>query len=276
MATANAANAATNTTITITKDSIRRILSDVREIMSCPLTDSGIYYVHDEEDVLLGHAMLYGMPDTAYAGGYYFFRIKFPPDYPHAPLTVTFLTNDGTTRMHPNFYKTGYVCLSILNNWKGEQWTGCLTLKSVLLTMVSIMDDKPMLHEPGIRETHADFLPYHRIIEYKTIEFACCRLLNDVDFNRYIVLPDTCRSYFYALMRELFKVNHERILDRARALKDKYAINNNNNNNNNNNAATARSNVLSVAIYGMQSVLNYDALFECVNSVIKNGSGGLV
>ena len=258
MATANAANAATNTAITITKDSIRRILSDVREIMTCPLTDSGIYYMHDEEDVLLGHAMLYGMPGTIYAGGYYFFRIKFPPDYPHAPLTVTFLTNDGSTRMHPNFYKTGYVCLSILNNWKGEQWTGCLTLKSVLLTMVSIMDDKPMLHEPGVRETHADFLPYHRIIEYKTIEFACCRLLNEVDFKRYIILPDACRPHFYALMRELFGKNRDQILERARALKDKYA-----------NATTTTTTtipttgtLLSVAIYGMHSVLNYDALVE--------------
>lgn len=251
--------AAANTTITITKDSIRRVLSDVREIMTCPLTDSGIYYVHDEEDVLLGHAMLYGMPGTIYAGGYYFFRIKFPPDYPHAPLTVTFLTNDGITRMHPNFYKTGYVCLSILNNWKGEQWTGCLTLKSVLLTMVSIMDEKPLLHEPGVRETHADFLPYHRIIEYKTIEFACCRLLNDADFNRYIILPDACRSYFYAQMRELFKTNRDRIIERARALKDKYAPTPTPTPNT---TTAPTSNLLSVAIYGMHSVLNYDALVE--------------
>ena len=252
--------AAANTTITITKDSIRRVLSDVREMMSCPLTDSGIYYVHDEEDVLVGHAMLYGLPDTAYAGGYYFFRINFPPNYPHAPLTVTFLTNDGTTRMHPNFYKNGYVCLSILNNWKGEQWTGCLTLKSVLLTMVSVMDDAPMLHEPGIRETHADFLPYHRIIEYKTIEFACCRILNPAEFDRYIAMPAACKPYFYARMRELFNASRDQILDRARALKSKYA-----------NSAEPSSHFLSVAIYGMQCVLNYDALIACVESVGDDG-----
>ena len=246
--------------INITKESIRRILSDVREIMTCPLTDSGIYYVHDEDDVLLGHAMLHGRPGTAYADGYYFFRIKFPPDYPHAPLSVTFLTNDGETRMHPNFYKTGYVCLSILNNWKGEQWTGCLTLKSVLLTMVSIMDEKPLLHEPGIRESHADFSPYHRIIEYKTIEFACCRLLNRTDFDRYIILPAACKPYFYERMCELFTSGRDQILERVRALKVKYA------------AAFAaapasNSHVLNVAIYKMQCVINYDTLTDFVESV---------
>lgn len=276
MATANTANAATNSVITITKDSIRRILSDVREIMTCPLTDSGIYYAHDEEDVLLGHAMLHGRPGTAYADGYYFFRIKFPPDYPHAPLIVTFLTNDGVTRMHPNFYKTGYVCLSILNNWKGEQWTGCLTLKSVLLTMVSIMDEAPMLHEPGVRESHADFLSYHRIIEYKSIEFACCRLLNRAEFDRYIILPAACKPYFYERMRELFKANHEQILERARALKNKYPNTNTTSSSGVLTPATAGAltPATAVAIYGMQSVLNYQALIESVIYVIKNG--GLV
>ena len=250
------ANANANTII-ITKDSIQRVLSDVREIMTCPLTDSGIYYAHDEDDVLVGYAMLYGMPGTVYEGGYYYFRIKFPPNYPHAPLSVTFLTNDGITRMHPNFYKTGYVCLSILNNWKGEQWTGCLTLKSVLLTMVSIMDDKPMLHEPGVRETHTDFLPYHRIVEYKSIEFACCRILSPAEFDRYIILPEACKQYFYERMRELFKLNRDQILKRAQTLKLKYATTD---------TATA-----SVAIYGMQCGLNYDALIACVESVNLGG-----
>jgi hypothetical protein len=114
------------------------------------------------------------------------------------------------------------------------------------------MDDKPMLHEPGVRETHADFLPYHRIIEYKTIEFACCRLLNRAEFDRYIILPDACRPYFYALMCELFGKNRDQILERARALKDKYATT----------TIPTTGSLLSVAIYGMHSVLNYDALVE--------------
>jgi ubiquitin-conjugating enzyme E2 Z len=201
------ASAATEEVVHISKDAAMRILSDVREIMRNPLHGDGIYYLHDDEDILTGHAMLYGQPGTAYHGGYYFFKIKFPPDYPHKPPVVTFLSNDGNTRMHPNFYKNGYVCLSILGNWRGDQWSGCITLKSILLTMISIMDAKPMLHEPGVTPAHADFAGYHRIIEYKNVEFAVCKLLNEREFGRYIALPDACRRHYIPIMRDLFSKN---------------------------------------------------------------------
>ena len=51
--------------IPISKESARRILSDVRELMTCPLHDNGIYYVHDEVDILVGYAMLHGQPGTS-------------------------------------------------------------------------------------------------------------------------------------------------------------------------------------------------------------------
>ena len=59
--------------IHISKDAAMRILSDVREMIRFPLHDEGIYYLHDDEDILTGHAMLYGQPGTVYYGGYYFF-----------------------------------------------------------------------------------------------------------------------------------------------------------------------------------------------------------
>jgi len=216
MASAHHATATATATadeiIHISKDAAIRILSDVREMIRVPLHDNGIYYFHDDEDILTGYAMLYGQPGTVYYGGYYFFKIKFPPDYPHKPPTVTFLSNDGTTRMHPNFYKNGYVCLSILNNWRGDQWSGCLTLKSILLTMISILDAKPMLHEPGVTPTHTEFTTYHRIIEYKNIEFTLCKLLDEREFGRYIVLPDTCRQHYIKIMRELFTKHRDGIV----------------------------------------------------------------
>ena len=248
------ATAAQPIDIPISKESIHRVLSDVRELMTTPLHDNGIYYVHDEEDVLVGYAMLHGQPGTLYDGGYYFFRIKFPSDYPHTPLSATFLTNDGSTRMHPNYYKTGYVCLSILNNWRGEQWTGCLTLKSVLLTMVSIMDDAPLLHEPGIRDNHADFAPYNRIIEYKTIEFATCALLNDAEFDRHITaIPAVSKAYFTPLMRKLFNARRDKLVERVSAMCEKYC-------------GSGISNYANVLIYGMSCVLNYTDLLKKVKA----------
>ena len=39
----------------------------------------------------------------------------------------------------------------VLNTWKGEQWTGCNTIKSILLILCSLLnDDTALLNEPGI------------------------------------------------------------------------------------------------------------------------------
>jgi len=250
MSSAAAAASSGDDVVHISKESAKRILSDVRELLTCPLHDNGIYYMHDDDDILTGYAMLYGQAGTLYEGGYFFFKIKFPADYPHTPLVVTFMTNDGKTRMHPNFYKNGYVCLSVLGNWKGDQWSGCMTLKSVLLTMISIMDDKPLLHEPGVRETHTDFLPYHRSIEYKTIEFAMCKLLNESEFNQYIILPPSCKNYYQPIMRELFTRNREKIVDKVTVLA---------NTNNNNHEFK-----ITVAIYAMTTTIDYELLLKSV------------
>ena len=120
------------------------------------------------------------------------------------------------------------------------------------------MDDKPLLHEPGIRESHIDFLPYTRIIEFKTIDFATCCILNEVDFARYISMPAAMRGYFYPIMLQLFETSHARIAERARALKDKYA-------------STIGVGVpVVVALYGMSIVLNYDLLVDRVSLTIDH------
>ena len=61
--------------IFISKDTMQRILSDVKEIMKNPLTEHGIYYKHDDDNLLLGYAMIVGPSETPYQYGYYFFKI---------------------------------------------------------------------------------------------------------------------------------------------------------------------------------------------------------
>ena len=50
----------------ISKDTINRLLKDVKQIMKNPLYDNGIYYQHDEEDMLKGYALIVGPSDTPY------------------------------------------------------------------------------------------------------------------------------------------------------------------------------------------------------------------
>ena len=165
-------------TVTVSKDTIKRLLKDIKEMVKVPLDREGIYYKHDETNILKGYAYISGPEDSLYVGGNYFFVLTFPYDYPHNPPKVEFKTSDGITRFHPNLYRNGKVCISILNTWKGEQWTGCQSIRTILLTILSILDDKPLLHEPGITEKHRDFNSYNQIILFRNIEFSVNKIMN--------------------------------------------------------------------------------------------------
>ncbi len=197
----------------IPKETMERLLKDIRDIFTSSLDKDRIYYKHSDTNILKAYVMIVGPPDSLYFGGYYFFEITFPMDYPHAPPLVEYLTNDGVTRFHPNFYKSKRVCLSMLNTWRGEQWTSCLTIKSVLLTLVSIMDSKPMLHEPGVTEKHNDFNNYHTMILFKNIDFSCIELLNHFMNTTIIGFDSEYKEYFYSIMMDEFKRNAKKIKD---------------------------------------------------------------
>jgi ubiquitin-protein ligase len=162
----------------ISKSTIQRLISDIKEVYKSNLSKDNIYYKHDDINMLIGYALIIGPKNTPYQYGNFLFKFKFPQDYPHSPPIVTYHTNDGCTRFHPNLYKNSKICLSLLNTWKGEQWTGCQTIKSILLVLCSILDAKPLIHEPGIQETHKDFNSYNKIIAYKTIDIAIAKILS--------------------------------------------------------------------------------------------------
>ena len=161
----------------ISKETINRLLKDVKHIIQNPLTDNGIYYIHDDSDLLKGYALIIGPEDTPYYGGNYFFELKYPFDYPHTPPKVTYCTNDDEVRFNPNLYKCGKVCISLLNTWRGEQWTSCQSISTVLLTLCTILCKDPLLNEPGVTQTHQDMKNYTDIIEYSNIKTAICSII---------------------------------------------------------------------------------------------------
>ena len=75
----------------ITKDTITRLLKDVKHIIKNPLTDNGIYYIHDDSDLLKGYALIIGPEDTPYYGGYYFFELKFSSELSKLSLAYSLL-----------------------------------------------------------------------------------------------------------------------------------------------------------------------------------------
>ena len=174
-------------------ETVKRLIRDVKNIKKNPLSSDGIYYVHDEDNLLKGYALIIGPKDTVYQDGYYFFDIDYPFDYPHSPPKISFKTNRDRVRFNPNLYVNGKVCLSILNTWKGEQWTSCQTITSTLLTICTIFTNEPLLNEPGIGRSHRDFSSYNEIIRYKNIEVAILSIINR-DETIYLPMFDKFRD----------------------------------------------------------------------------------
>jgi len=59
------------------------------------------------------------------------------------------MTHYKNTRFHPNLYENGKVCLSILGTWSGPGWTKAMSIQTVIITIQSLMDEHPMVNEPG-------------------------------------------------------------------------------------------------------------------------------
>lgn len=231
-----------------TKTAVKRLASDIKNIIKDPLDSHGIYYKHDDEDLLKGYAMIIGPEDTPYNYGYYLFEFNFPYDYPYKPPVLNFCTNGDKIRMNPNLYRSGKVCISILNTWKGDQWSSCQTIRTILLTLMTILNDKPLLNEPGFRITHRDFQPYSDIIYYKNIEIAIIRIINAKE-GEFVI-----SKYFKDEIIKIFVKNYENIL---KVIKKKNIYDKN------------TTNYLSTGVYDMNIVVKYDELEEKVKDIYK-------
>jgi len=226
----------------ISRESVKRLLNDVRHIIKNPLTEHGIYYIHDDSDMLKGYAMIIGPDDTPYFGGFYFFELTFPVDYPHNPPAVKYCTNGDNIRFNPNLYKCGKVCISLLNTWRGDQWTSCQSISTVLLTLVTLLCKNPLLNEPGIGKDHPDNKSYNAIIEYANLSVAVYSLMTKREgfFQPFF-------QNFYSFMKESLKKDIDKLITFAQNKRIEFPLNNN---------------VVISTVYQMRVRLDYDTLIK--------------
>jgi ubiquitin-protein ligase len=232
--------------IIVTKETITRLIKDVKNILKNPLTDNGIYYVHDDSDMLKGYALIIGPSETPYFGGNYLFELNYPHDYPHSPPSVTYCTNGDGIRFNPNLYKCGKVCVSLLNTWNGDQWTSCQTISTVLLTLCTLLCKDPLLNEPGVTTSNKDFAAYNEIIEYSNINIAVCKIVSkDQDYY-----PEKF-DMFYPYIKENFLKNYDALLGFAKS-KPKW------------------KKLVKTSLYGMHVMVSFPQLIEKLETCKKS------
>jgi ubiquitin-conjugating enzyme E2 Z len=157
-----------------------RIVTDIIDFNNNRPDDIYIYF--DKKDVKKIYAMIIGPTETPYYGGFFFFEIVFPDNYPTTSPSVKFLTTDGNVRFNPNLYANGKVCLSILGTWSGPKWEPVMTLKSVLLSIQSLMNQMPLRNEPGfenVKDTDTVCLQYTQYVQYNTYRVAILNVLEN-------------------------------------------------------------------------------------------------
>ena len=200
--------------------------------------------------MLKGYAVIFGPTDTIYRYGAYMFEFKFPTNYPVSPPKLTYLTNDGTTRFHPNLYRNGKVCLSVLNTWRGEGWTSCQTIRSILLILVTLFHNKPLLNEPGIKETHHSFIPYNKIITYRNVEHSLIKIYASglKPKNQPVYL-----SWFYPFYKQYISKHKEHIIKYIEELKNNEEYNGK----------------FSTSIYGLKCKTNYKKMLTNFKKVVS-------
>ena len=222
------------------KNAIKRILNkDIKEISNQNLNSLGIYIQFNEDNFLNAKAMIVGPKDSLYEGGFLFFNIHFPKNYPFSPPDITYVSRNRI-RIHPNLYVGngtngfGKVCLSILGTWSGPKWTSIMDITTVLLTIQSLLDNNPLHHEPG-QENNKTMMNnlYNEVIKYESIQTLTIKNLVDTPEGFNIFLDD--------MKKELTKYNK----DIQKFLNSKKCI---------------KNREITVSFYRIQTILDYQSL----------------
>ncbi len=175
--------------------SVKRIRTDKKRLEKNPLQD--IFIKWNPENIREATVMMIGPEKTPYEKGFYFFDMTFPPEYPFKCPSVKFTTRDGITRFHPNLYRNGKVCLSLLGTWSGPGWSPSQNVSSLLMAIYSLLCEHPLTQEPGFEKMAKSEKSkrYNQIIRYQNISVCILEQLQE--------LPTIYKSFF-PIMKEFF------------------------------------------------------------------------
>ncbi|TQE09757.1 hypothetical protein C1H46_004714 [Malus baccata] len=114
------------------KSCIKRLQKEYRALCKEPV--SHIVARPHPNDILEWHYVLEGSEGTPFAGGYYYGKIKFPPEYPFKPPGISMTTPNG------RFMTQKKICLS-MSDFHPESWNPMWSVSSILTGLLSFMMD---------------------------------------------------------------------------------------------------------------------------------------
>jgi len=206
---------------------LRRVKSEMADWFKNPV--NGIHLVPDENNLTIFHAVIVGPENTPYEGGFFYFFIKVPEQYPIRPPVVKLMTTgNGTIRFNPNLYANGTVCLSILGTWQGPSWTAAITLIGVLLSIQSLMNAKPFYNEPGYegRESCERLKSlaedYNDRVRYYTLKVAVLDMVEDLNEDS-SKMPICLKSQVKSTLLQNFKRYDQLITENLGSTKYEFA-----------------------------------------------------
>ncbi|KAL3224015.1 hypothetical protein MRX96_026955 [Rhipicephalus microplus] len=158
----------------------RRLNRDLMNIFDNPAP--GVFVEPEASDITNVHAVIVGPDRTPYQGGFFHFVLKCLIDYPARPPLVRFMTTDaGRVRFNPNLYSSGLVSLSILGTFPGPSWTPEMTLKTVLVSIQSLLTKQSLADEPALGREVGTWLEettgYNAKLRFQTLRVAICDVL---------------------------------------------------------------------------------------------------
>lgn len=191
---------------------LKRLLGEIKIFNNSEMNKDGIYLYYDEANLNQMHYLIMGPDNTPYAGGFYLFKINFTEDYPFKPPKVKYISYCTTTRMNPNMYCNGKVCLSILGTWDGPPWTPAMNLCSLAHNIQLRLNNDPLHNEPGY-ENDKELSPiYNKIISYHNIRISVIKTLKQLDS-----LSENIQS----TLIELFMKNYTKYLEYLTSIESK-------------------------------------------------------
>ncbi|XVF25301.1 hypothetical protein REPUB_Repub13aG0201600 [Reevesia pubescens] len=114
------------------KSCVKRLQKEYRALCKEPV--SHVVARPSSNDLLEWHYVLEGSEGTPFAGGYYYGKIKFPPEYPYKPPGITMITPNG------RFMTQKKICLS-MSDFHPESWNPMWSVSSILTGLLSFMMD---------------------------------------------------------------------------------------------------------------------------------------